>query len=61
MDLKYIIFFYIILLIIIYIIKPNIFTLNVEDKKRKTLYLIFLVIIIAIISFYLKVLYEWFF
>jgi len=60
MDLKYTIFIYLILILFIYFWKPDIFNLNIEDKKRKLLYLIFLIIIIAIISFYLKILSEWF-
>ena len=59
MNLKYIIFLYIILLISLYLWKPNIFLLNVDDKKRKTLYLFFLIILISIICFYFKILTEW--
>ena len=61
MNLKYTIFLYLILILFIFLWKPNVFLLNVEDKKRKILYLIFLIIIISIISFYVKVLSEWFF
>jgi hypothetical protein len=61
MNLKYTIFLYLILILFIFIWKPQILTLNVDDKKRKILYLIFLIIILAIISFYTKVLTEWFF
>ena len=61
MNLKYTIFLYLILILFIFFWKPQIFLLNVEDKKRKILYLIFLIIIISIISFYVKVLTEWFF
>ena len=61
MDIKYIIFLYIILLIVLYLWKPNIFMLNVDDKKRKLLYLFFLIIVISIICFYIKVLIEYFF
>jgi hypothetical protein len=61
MNLKYSIFLYLILILFIFLWKPNIFLLNVEDKKRKILYLMFLIIIISIISFYVKVLSEWFF
>jgi uncharacterized membrane protein len=61
MNLKYTIFLYLILILFIFIWKPHILMLNTEDKKRKTLYLIFLIIIISIISFYTKVLFEWFF
>ena len=60
-DLKYTIFIYIILMILIFLWKPQIFDLNTDNKKKKTLYLIFLIVIVAIISFYCKVLYESFF
>ena len=60
MNLKYIIVIYLFLLILLYILKPHIFDLNVENKKRKFLYLVFLVIILSIISFYSKVIIEYF-
>ena len=60
MNLKYTILIYLILLIFIFFWKPEIFKLNIENKKRKILYLVFLIIIVAIISFYAKILSEWF-
>jgi len=61
LELKYIIFMYIFILILLYIWKPNIFDLNDErNRKKKILYLFSLIIIIAIISFYIKVLIDWF-
>jgi len=60
MNLKYTILIYLVLLIFIFFWKPEIFKLNIENKKRKILYLVFLIIIIAIISFYAKILSEWF-
>ena len=60
MELKYTIFLYLIFLVLIYLYKPQLFILNVEDKKRKSLYLMFLIIIISIIVFYFKILTEWF-
>ena len=52
---------YIFILILLYIWKPNIFDLNDEkNRKKKVLYLFSLIIIIAIISFYIKVLIDWF-
>jgi hypothetical protein len=61
LELKYIIFMYIFILILLYIWKPNIFDLNDEkNRKKKVLYLFSLIIIIAIISFYIKVLIDWF-
>jgi uncharacterized membrane protein len=61
MNLRYTIFLYLILILFIFIWKPQLIILNVDNKKRKVLYLIFLIIILAIISFYIKVLTEWFF
>ena len=58
-DLKFIIFIYIIFISILYVYKPNIFVLT-NNKSQKLLYLIFLIIILAIISFYFKVLMEYF-
>jgi len=61
LELKYIIFMYIFILILLYIWKPHIFNLNDENsRKKKILYLFSLIIIIAIISFYVKVLVDWF-
>ncbi len=61
-ELKYIFFIYIFIIILLYISKPNIFILsdNKSDRKRKILYLCALIIIISIISFYIKVLIDWF-
>ena len=61
MNLKYTVFLYLILILLIFILKPHIFNLDVNDKKRKMLYIFFLIIIISIISFYAKVLIEFFF
>jgi hypothetical protein len=61
MNLQYTILLYIILISLIYFWKPHIFQITEENKKKKMYYLIFLVVIISIISFYIKVLYEWFF
>jgi len=60
-KLRYTIFMYLIILFFLFMWKPNLFILNVDNKKRKLLYLTFLVIIISIICFYFKVLMEWFF
>jgi hypothetical protein len=59
-DLKYVILIYIILLVILFVYKPTLLKFE-EDNRKKTLYLISLVIIIAIITFYIKILFEWFF
>jgi len=60
-DLKFIIFIYIIAIILLYLYKPTIFDLTTYNKNRKLLYLMFLIIILAIISFYFKVIMEYFF
>ena len=59
-DLKYVILIYIILLVILFVYKPTLLKFE-EDNRKKTLYLISLVIIIAIITFYIKILFEWFY
>jgi hypothetical protein len=61
MNIKYTIFLYLILILFIFIFRPKLLILNNDFNKRKLLYLIFLIIILAIISFYIKVLTEWFF
>lgn len=62
LDLKYILLLYILFIGILYTIKPTIFDLhNTKNKKKKAIYLSILIIIIAIISFYIKVLIDWFF
>ena len=59
-KLRSVIFIYLIILILIFFWKPEIFKFNDENKNRKILYLSFLVMIIAVISFYIKILLEWF-
>ena len=59
-KLRYSIFMYLFIILILYIWKPQLFKLNNEDKQRKIIYLIFLIIIISILSFYTKLLFEWF-
>jgi hypothetical protein len=61
MELKYTIFLYLILIILLFIWKPKLFKLNADNKKKKMLYLISLIIIISIICFYVKIMTEWFF
>jgi len=61
MKLKYTILLYLILIILLFIWKPKLFKLNVDNKKKKILYLISLIIIISIICFYIKIMTEWFF
>lgn len=59
-DLKFVIFIYIIFIILLYMYKPNILTLG-NNKNKKLIYLVFLIIILAIISYYIKVVMEYFF
>ena len=58
-DLKFIIFLYIILICLLYIYKPEVFNLH-KNKNKKLLYIMFLMIIFAIISFYIKIILEYF-
>ena len=56
-DLKFVIIIYTILIVLLYLHNNNLFNLNVEKKNKKVIYLSFLLIILAIISFYVKILY----
>ena len=58
-DLKFIIFIYIILVSLLYIYKPEVFNLH-KNKNKKLLYIMFLMVIFAIISFYIKIIGEYF-
>jgi hypothetical protein len=61
LDLKYILLIYILFIGIIYVLKPGIFNFkNTKDKKKKAIYLSILIMLIAVISFYIKVLIDWF-
>ena len=57
-DIKYSIFFYLIILLLIYLWKPQIFNLNTENKRRKYILLLSLIIIVAIICMYIKIFFE---
>jgi hypothetical protein len=57
-DIKYSIFFYLIILLLIYLWKPQIFNLNSENKRRKYILLLSLIIIVSIISMYIKIFFE---
>ena len=59
-QLRYSIIFYFLIILFLYFYKPKLFILNNGDKSRKLLYLISLIMIIAIISFYIKIMFEWF-
>ena len=63
-DLKYVISIYIILIVLLYFYNNKLFDLNIKDTKsrnKKIIYLAFLLIILAIISYYTKILYCCFF
>lgn len=60
-DIKYVISIYVILVTLLYFYNNNLFNLNVKNRNKKLIYISFLLIIIAIISFYFKILYECFF
>ncbi len=60
-ELKYTILIYLIIFTFIYYIKPQVFKLNKHNKKRKLIYLACLMIIISIISFYTKIIIDWYF
>lgn len=57
-DIKYSIFFYLIILLLIYLWKPEIFNLNTENKRRKYILLLSLIIIVSIICMYIKIFFE---
>ena len=57
-NIKYSIFFYLIILLLIYLWKPQIFNLNTENKRRKYILLLSLIIIVAIICMYIKIFFE---
>jgi hypothetical protein len=60
-DIKFVIVLYIILVVLLFLYKNEIFDLNVKNKNKKMIYLTFLLFILAIISFYTKVILECFF
>ena len=60
-DLKYVVIIYVILVTLLYMHNSKLFNLKVKNRNKKIIYLSFLLIILAIISFYVKILYECFF
>lgn len=60
-DLTYVISIYIILIILLYFYNNKLFDLNVKNRNKKIIYLSFLLIVLAIISYYTKILYTCFF
>lgn len=60
-DLKFVITMYIILIVLLYLYKSDLFDLDVQNKNKKMIYLMFLLFILAVISFYAKVIFECFF
>ncbi len=59
-DLKFVVMIYAVLVTLLYLHNNNLFNLNVKHKNKKIIYLSFLLIILAIISFYIKILAECF-
>jgi hypothetical protein len=60
-DLTYVISIYIIFIILLYFYNNKLFDLNVKNRNKKIIYLSFLLIVLAIISYYTKILYTCFF
>lgn len=60
-DIKFVLVLYIILVVLLFLYKNELFELNVKKKNKKMIYLTFLLFILAIISFYVKVILECFF
>jgi hypothetical protein len=60
-DLTYVISIYIILIILLYFYNNKLFDLNVKNRNKKIIYLSFLLVVLAIISYYTKILYTCFF
>lgn len=60
-DLKFVVIIYVILVTLLYMHNSKLFDLKVKNRNKKIIYLSFLLIILAIISFYVKILYECFF
>jgi hypothetical protein len=61
LEFKHLVLIYAILLFLLFFFKPQLFNLNVIDKdlrKRKFLMLVALFIILAIISYYIKIYFE---
>lgn len=59
--LKYVILLYFLILFGLYLNKPSLFQMDEQNKKRKLIYLIALFVVIAILSFYIKIIIEKFF
>jgi uncharacterized membrane protein len=59
---KYCIIIYVIILLLLYLWKPFLFKITVEnpDKKKKLILFSAMIIIVAIISIYIKIMFEWF-
>ena len=59
---KYCIIIYVIILLLLYLWKPFLFKITDEtpDKKKKLILFSAMIIIVAIISIYIKIMFEWF-
>jgi hypothetical protein len=61
LEFKHLVLIYAILLFLLFFFKPQLFNLNIQDKdlrKRKFLMLVALFIILAILSYYIKIYFE---
>ncbi len=61
LEFKHLVLIYAILLFLLFLFKPQLFNLNIQDKdlrKRKFLMLVALFIILAILSYYIKIYFE---
>jgi hypothetical protein len=59
---KYCIIIYVIILLLLYLWKPFLFKITDKnsDKKKKLILFSAMIIIVAIISIYIKIMFEWF-
>ena len=60
-DIKFVLVIYIILVALLFLYKNELFDIKVQNKNKKIIYLSFLLFILSIISFYIKVILECFF
>jgi hypothetical protein len=61
-DIKYSILFYLLILYLLYLSKPHLFKFDDSNqglRRRKFILLMAMMIIIAIISMYIKIFFEW--
>lgn len=56
-DLKFVVMIYILFVILLYIYKPELF--QTKNNSKKIIYICFLLFILAIISYYIKIIFEY--